>query len=134
MNALDIRGLSKTFSGHVVLHGVDLTVKVGEVHAPDPGATATVLDQELDLGNATAADKLNVRFVHQDLGLVNDLSITENIMLGRTYPRSGGIRINWKKARQVARDCLARTGPPIDVNRPVGEFGIAERTPNFLAS
>ena len=149
MNALDIRGLSKTFSGHVVLHGVDLTVRVGAVHAvvgqngsgkstlikilagyhaPDPGATATVLDQELDLGNATAADKLNVRFVHQDLGLVNDLSITENIMLGRTYPRSGGIRINWKKARQVARDCLARTGPPIDVNRPVGEFGIAERT------
>ncbi|MET3859406.1 ribose transport system ATP-binding protein [Dietzia sp. 2505] len=149
MNALDIRGLSKTFSGHVVLHGVDLTVKAGEVHAlvgqngsgkstlikvlagyhsPDRGATATVLDRELELGSAAAADRLNVRFVHQDLGLVNDLSITENIMLGRTYPKTAGVKINWGKARQIARDCLARTGPAIDVNRVVAEFGIAERT------
>ncbi|RZL23102.1 MAG: sugar ABC transporter ATP-binding protein [Rhodococcus sp. (in: high G+C Gram-positive bacteria)] len=149
MNALDIRGLSKTFSGHVVLHGVDLAVKVGEVHAlvgqngsgkstlikilagyhsPDRGAKATVLDRELELGSAAAADRLNVRFVHQDLGLVNDLSITENIMLGRLYPKRFGVKINWGKARQIARDCLARTGPPIDVNRSVGEFGIAERT------
>lgn len=149
MDALDIRGLSKTFSGHVVLHGVDLTVKSGEVHAlvgqngsgkstlikilagyhsPDRGATATVLGRELELGSAAAADRLNVRFVHQDLGLVNDLSITENIMLGRTYPKIAGIKISWGTARQIARDCIARTGPPIDVNRSVGEFGIAERT------
>ncbi|NYG59555.1 ribose transport system ATP-binding protein [Nocardioides daedukensis] len=149
MNALDIRGLSKTFSGHVVLNGVDLTVKAGEVHAvvgqngsgkstlikilagyhsPDRGATATVLGRDLELGSAAAADRLNVRFVHQDLGLMNDLSITENIMLGRTYPKVAGIKINWVKAKKIARDCLARTGPPIDVDRSVGEFGIAERT------
>ncbi len=149
MNALDIRGLSKTFSGHVVLHGVDHNGKVGVVHAqvgpngsgkstlikilagyhsPDRGATATVLDQDLELGSASAADRLNVRFVHQDLGLVNDLSITENIMLGRTYPKIAGVKINWGKAKQIARDCLARTGPPINVDRTVGEFGIAERT------
>lgn len=149
MNALDIRGLSKTFSGHVVLDGVDLTVKLGEVHAlvgqngsgkstlikvlagyhtPDPGATASVLGRELELGSAAAADRLNVRFVHQDLGLVNDLSITENIMLGRTYPKVAGVKVHWRKARQIARECIARTGPPIDVNRGVGEFGIAERT------
>src|SRR3546814_6636221 len=115
MNALDIRGLSKTFSGHVVLNGVDLTVKAGEVHAvvgqngsgkstlikilagyhsPDRGATASVLGRELELGSAAAADRLNVRFVHQDLGLMNDLSITENIMLGRTYPKVAGVKIN----------------------------------------
>ncbi|GAA4681239.1 sugar ABC transporter ATP-binding protein [Gordonia humi] len=149
MNALEIRGLSKTFSGHVVLDGVDLTVKAGEVHAlvgqngsgkstlikvlagyhaPDPGASASVLDNVLELGSAAAADRLNVRFVHQDLGLVNDLSIAENIMLGRTYPTLGGVKINWRAARQVAHDCLVRTGPAIDVNRKVGEFGIAERT------
>ena len=148
MNALEIRGLSKTFSGHVVLDGVDLTVKAGEVHAlvgqngsgkstlikilagyhqPDDGATAAVYGEPLQLGSAAAADKLNVRFVHQDLGLVNDLSITENIMLGRTYPRRG-LRIDWPRARQIAHDCLIKTGPPIDVNRVVGEFSIAERT------
>src|SRR3546814_2063693 len=69
MSALDIRGLSKTFSGHVVPNGVDLTVKAGEVHAvvgqngsgkstpikildgyhsPDRGATASVLGRELE--------------------------------------------------------------------------------------
>lgn len=149
MNALEIRGLSKTFSGHVVLDGVDLTVKAGEVHAlvgqngsgkstlikvlagyhaPDPGASASVRGRALDLGSASAADRLNIRFVHQDLGLVNDLSITENIMLGRTYPTIAGVKINWRAARQIAHDCIVRTGPAIDVTRKVGEFGIAERT------
>src|SRR3546814_18605215 len=59
---------------------------------------------------------------------MNDLSITENIMLGRTYPKVAGVKINWAKAKKIARDCLARTGPPIDVDRSVGEFGIADRT------
>ncbi|GAA4821090.1 sugar ABC transporter ATP-binding protein [Nocardioides caeni] len=149
MNALDIRGLSKTFSGHVVLHGVDLTVRRGEVHAlvgqngsgkstlikvlagyhaPDAGATAQVLGRELTLGSAAAADRLNIRFVHQDLGLANDLTLTENIMLGRRYPRRAGIAIDWPKARRIAHECISRTGPAIDVNRTVAEFGIAERT------
>ncbi|HEY5860956.1 MAG TPA: sugar ABC transporter ATP-binding protein, partial [Actinomycetota bacterium] len=66
--------------------------------------------------------------VHQDLGLVNDLSITENVMLGRRYPRRRGGAINWKAARAAARDVIGRAGSSLDVRRAIGELGIADRT------
>jgi ribose transport system ATP-binding protein len=69
-----------------------------------------------------------VRFVHQDLGLVNDLSITENIMLGRRYPRRRSGAIDWKASRAVARDVITRAGSSLDVRRTIGELGIADRT------
>jgi ribose transport system ATP-binding protein len=149
VSALEIHHLSKTFSGQTVLHDVSLSVAEGEVHSlvgqngsgkstlikvlagyhePDEGATATVHGQPLELGSAGEAHRLNVRFVHQDLGLVNDLSITENIMLGRRYPRRRGGAIDWKAARAAARDVIARAGSSLDVRRAIGELGIADRT------
>ena len=149
MSALEIHHLSKTFAGQVVLHDVGLTVAEGEVHSlvgqngsgkstlikvlagyhePDAGASATVHGEPLELGSSSDAHRLNVRFVHQDLGLVNDLSITENIMLGRRYPRRRGGAIDWKAARVAARDLITRAGSSLDVRRTIGELGIADRT------
>ena len=149
MSALEIHHLSKTFAGQVVLHDVGMTVAEGEVHSlvgqngsgkstlikvlagyhePDVGASATVHGEPLELGSSSDAHRLNVRFVHQDLGLVNDLSITENIMLGRRYPRRRGGAIDWKAARAVARDVITRAGSSLDVRRAIGELGIADRT------
>jgi ribose transport system ATP-binding protein len=148
-SALEIRNLSKTFSGQVVLDGVSMSVAEAEVHAlvgqngsgkstlikvlagyhqPDDGASAAVHGDPLELGSAADAHHRNIRFVHQDLGLVGDLSVTENIMLGRKYPRRWGGAIDWRAARALARDVIARTGQYLDVRRPVGELGIAERT------
>jgi len=149
VSALEIHHLSKTFSGQTVLRDVSMTVADGEVHSlvgqngsgkstlikvlagyhePDVGATATVRGEPLQLGSSSDAHRLNVRFVHQDLGLVNDLSITENIMLGRRYPRRRGGAIDWKAARAAARDVMTRAGSALDVRRAVGELGIADRT------
>ena len=149
MSALEIHHLSKTFAGQVVLHDVGMTVAEGEVHSlvgqngsgkstlikvlagyhePDAGASATVHGEPLELGSSSDAHRLNVRFVHQDLGLVNDLSITENIMLGRRYPRRRGGAIDWKAARVAARDVITRAGSSLDVRRTIGELGIADRT------
>lgn len=149
MLALSISDLSKTFAGHTVLHRVSLTVKKGEVHAlvgqngsgkstfikvlagyhsPDDGATAQVHGEPLDLGSAGDADRLNLRFVHQDLGLVDGLSITENVMLGRHYPRRSGVAIDWAAAHSAVDVAIRRTGPALDVHRPVGELGVSDRT------
>ena len=69
-----------------------------------------------------------VRFVHQDLGLVLDLSAVENLMLGRRYPKGFGGRIKWRDARRVARETMARAGLDIDVRTVVGDLGVADRT------
>jgi ribose transport system ATP-binding protein len=149
VSALEIHQLSKTFAGQTVLHDVTMTVAEGEVHSlvgqngsgkstlikvlagyhqPDEGASATVHGEPLELGSASDAHRLNVRFVHQDLGLVNELSVTENIMLGRHYPRRRGGAIDWKAARAAARAVMARAGSSLDVRRTIGELGIADRT------
>jgi ribose transport system ATP-binding protein len=146
--ALEIRNLSKTFSGQVVLDRVSLTVAEGEVHAlvgqngsgkstlikvlagyhePDPGATAEVHGQSLNLGSATDAHHKAIRFVHQDLGLVLELSAVENLMLGRQYPTRFG-KIRWRDARRLTAEMVRRAGLEIDVRTPVGEMGVADRT------
>jgi ribose transport system ATP-binding protein len=147
-DALEIVNLSKTFGGQVVLDRINFKVCEEEVHglvgqngsgkstlikvlagyhAPDPGATAQVHGRPLQIGSATDAHHKGVRFVHQDLGLVLELSAVENLMLGRQYPTSFG-RIRWRDARRVTSDLVARAGLDIDVRIPVGELGLADRT------
>ena len=149
VSALEIHHLSKTFAGQVVLHDVEhdrrrrggplprRPERLRQVDAHQgarrvPPARCRSIGhgarQPLELGSSGDAHRLNVRFVHQDLGLVNDLSITENIMLGRRYPRRRGGAIDWKAARAAARDVIARAGSSLDVRRSIGELGIADRT------
>jgi ribose transport system ATP-binding protein len=146
---LTISSLSKSFAGQLALDRVDLDVQQGEVHAlvgqngsgkstlikvlagyhqPDDGASATVHDAPLELGSAVAAHAAGIRFVHQDLGLVLELSGIENLMLGRSYPVGLGGRIRWSAAREQAQALVERAGLTIDVRRPVGELGLADRT------
>jgi ribose transport system ATP-binding protein len=149
VTVLTISNLSKSFAGQLALDRVDLEVAQGEVHAlvgqngsgkstlikvlagyhqPDEGASATLRGEALELGSATAAHRGGIRFVHQDLGMVLELSAVENLMLGRGYPRGFGGRIQWSKARDRARAMVERAGLDIDVRRPVGELGLADRT------
>jgi len=147
--AIEVRGLSKTFSGQTVLDNLDLLVDEGEIHAlvgqngsgkstlikvlagyhaPDPGATAEVFGTPLQLGSATDAFAHGLRFMHQDLGLVLGLSSVENLMLGRSYPTGVGGRIRWSEAKRITREAVRRADLDIDVRRPVGELGLADRT------
>jgi ribose transport system ATP-binding protein len=147
--ALTITGLSKTFPGQVALNGVDLTVEAGEVHAllgqngsgkstlvkilagyhqPDPGAHAEVAGRPFALGDAAAAREAGLRFVHQDLGLVDAASVLENLALGRGYATGLGRHIRWREQRRQAREAIERLGLDVDVRRAVGELDAADRT------
>jgi ribose transport system ATP-binding protein len=150
MPALEVTNLSKTFAGQVALDRVDLVVDEGSVHAlvgqngsgkstlikslagyhtPDPGGSASVHGRALDLGSANDAHDKGLRFVHQDLGLVQDLSVLENLMIGRTYPTAALGRIRWAKARRMATEILDQVGlGHLDVRAPLSELGAADRT------
>src|SRR5688500_13869297 len=91
---LDIRGLSKRFTGTLALDAVDFEVRAGEVHAllGENGAGKSTLIKVLagvhrpDGGETRlhgrlvepAAEKLPITFIHQDLGLVDTMSVAEN--------------------------------------------------------
>src|SRR3954468_12932375 len=103
--ALRIRNLSKTFPGQRALDAVDLEIAPGEIHAligqngsgkstvvkilagyhtPDDGASAEVNGVPFELGSSVAALNAGLRFVHQDLGLVETMTVSENFHMGDT--------------------------------------------------
>lgn len=155
-SVLEITGLSKTFPGQKALIDVDFEVRAGEVHAlvgqngsgkstlikclagyhePDLGATASVwqggptgrTETSFRLGDGRAAEAAGVRFVHQDLALVETLDAVENLALGEGYPTKART-IDWRQARRQARRELSELGYDFDVTTPIAELTAAERT------
>jgi ribose transport system ATP-binding protein len=139
--AVEIRGLTKRFLGTVALDGVDLTIGRGEIHAlvGENGAGKSTLIKilagihqpdggEIAVGGRRVnpyTESVPISFVHQDLGLVDELSIGENVALVAGFPRSGGL-ISWPKVWQQAERIYAGMGiEPPDPRAPVGTLSAA---------
>ena len=129
--AIEIRSLSKRFLSTLALDGVDLVINAGEIHAlvGENGAGKSTLikilagihnpdNGEIFVGGRRVkphAEPVPIAFVHQDLGLVDELSIGENVALVAGFPRSGGL-ISWPKVWQQAERIYA--GMAIDPPNP----------------
>jgi ribose transport system ATP-binding protein len=116
---LETRGLTKRFFGTLALNHLDFAVAPGEIHAlvGENGAGKSTLIKllagiyEPDAGSVLlngqlvtpATQRLPIAFVHQDLGLVEELSVGENVALVAGFPRRGGL-IGWTKVWQHARE------------------------------
>ncbi len=150
---LRVQGLSKTFAGTKALDDVSFDLHRGEVlavvgqngsgkstvvkilagvHKADPGGRVSVLDNEgRDAGHEALRALLH--FIHQDLGLIELLSTTENLDLARPL----GIRDLLPGRRRGEHDRAAalvrRTGAEIDVRLPIVLLSPAERTIVALA-
>ncbi|MDH4390757.1 MAG: ATP-binding cassette domain-containing protein [Aquabacterium sp.] len=68
-----------------------------------------------------------VAFIHQDLGLVDWMTVAENVALGLGYPRRWGL-IDWRAADTTARRVMARVGCDIDPRRRVFSLTRAEKS------
>ncbi len=145
---LTVTTLSKSFNGVRVLKDVSLTLKPGEIRAlvgqngcgkstlikilagfytPDDGGAVTIDGEELAFSNGSASEQAGLRFVHQDLGLVDSLDTVDNLALGKGYPSFKG-RISWRSERRRAREALHELGYDFDVTKPVADLAMSERT------
>jgi ribose transport system ATP-binding protein len=145
--ALDVRSLSKQFAEHRVLDDVSMTLRRGQVHvllgqngsgkstlikvlagvySPDGLASATVYGRKFDVGSALSARQAGLRFVHQDLGLIPQLSVAANMTLNQ--PTGSRYWTSGRQARAWAGRRLAGLEIDIDPARPVRELSSAERT------
>jgi len=151
---LRLERLSKTFGGTRALRDVTLEIAPGEVHAlvgqngcgkstliktlagyhaPDPGALAWLDGERFELsGVGDRHDRL--RFVHQDLGLVTELSAVDNLALSRGYARTRLGSIDWAQQERTARALIGRFGMDIDVHRPLKEATPVECTVVAIAA
>jgi ribose transport system ATP-binding protein len=139
--AIEIRGLTKRFLSTLALDGVDLTIMPAEIHAlvGENGAGKSTLIKVLaglyqpDAGAIFMSgrpvhphsESVPIAFVHQDLGLVDELSIGENVALVAGFPRSGGL-ISWSKVwRQAEQIYAGMAVDPPNPRAPVGSLSAA---------
>ena len=88
----------------------------------------------LRLGDGKAAANAGIRFVHQDLGLVDTFNAVENISMGVGYTKRFAGSIDWKADRKRAQEGLESLGfPDIDVNIPVGLLAPSQKTAVAIA-
>jgi len=118
---LEVRNVSKLFGGTQALDDVGLEVNAGEIVAllGENGAGKSTLIKilasvySLDQGtvryrgrDATQSlRRLPIAFIHQDLGLIDWMTVAENICLTLGYPRRLGM-IDWPAARRRAKAAL----------------------------
>lgn len=127
---LSIRHASKAYNGIPALIDASLELQAGEVHAlmGENGAGKSTLIRLL--AGATPPDSFEVylngeplhitdphraydyglRFIHQELNVVPQLSVAENIYISAQYPSVGGLLVNWQRLNQAAKAALGRLG------------------------
>lgn len=142
---LQMTGIAKAFSGVRALASVDLTVGRGEVHAllgengagkstllkilsgaqrPD-GGTIRFEGREVALPSPQAAQRLGISTIYQEFTLIPDLSIAENVFIGRE-PGRGGL-VDWRRMAAEARTLCLRVGLGRDPRTPTRELSVAEQ-------
>jgi simple sugar transport system ATP-binding protein len=140
---LRMSGIGKQFPGVRALDGVDLRLLPGQVHAlmGENGAGKSTLikvltgvhpadtgDIELAgrsvvFGSPLEARQAGISTVYQEVNLCTNLSVAENILIGREPRRLG--RIDWKRMRARARELLARLELDLDVSAPLSSYSLA---------
>lgn len=138
-----IRGLGKRFGGTVALDGVGLDVHGGSVLAllgPNGAGKSTLIKvlagvHRADAGEVTVAGhplgsdaaRRTMSFIHQDLGLVEWMTVAENIALGTGYPRRRGL-ISWRETRRNCAEALRIVGGHLDADARIADLAPAERS------
>lgn len=140
---LSAQGVVKAFPGIKALNGVDFNLRRGEIHAllGENGAGKSTLIKVLtgvysrDGGEILLegkpihpsgtghAQRLGISTVYQEVNLVPNLSVAQNLYLGRE-PKRWGL-IDWRSMYRQARDLLAGYDLDIDVTLPVSRYSVA---------
>jgi rhamnose transport system ATP-binding protein len=142
---VELHGIAKQFGPVEVLTDIDLELHGGRIHSlagengagkstlvkilagiyrPDSGEI--LLDgQPVTMHGAADARRHGIAVIHQHPAMFPDLSVAENIFVGR-QPRRGA-RIDWAAMQATAEELLQRLRMQIDVRLPVKAISIAER-------
>lgn len=144
---LEMRHITKEFTGVKALDDVNLTVRKGEVHAicGENGAGKSTLmkvlsgvwphgtydgeivyeGEKVTFRNIKDSEKAGIVIIHQELALSPFLSVAENIFLGSEIQKHG--IIDWDETNDRARLLLAEVGLDVDPNTLVMDLGVGKQ-------
>ena len=138
-----MRGICKYFPGVRALENVDFTLHSGEVHAlvGENGAGKSTLikvltgvhakdggkiameGRPISPSSPLEAMKCGISTVYQEVNLCPNLSVAENIFIGREPKKAGGI--DWKTINRRAAELLTTLNLNIDVTKTLGSYSVA---------
>lgn len=143
---LELRDVSKSFGGVAALTSADLMVDAGSIHAlvGENGAGKSTLvkivsglyhrdsgvfrfdGRDADFGSTAEAKAEGIAVIYQEPTLFPDLSVVENIFMGR-QPLGPGRRIDRGAMHAEANELFERLGVPLDPDRPARGLSIADQ-------
>lgn len=141
---IELRDLGKIFPGIKALDGVSFTMRAGEIVAVagENGAGKSTLvkclsgiytpdEGEILVGGvpfrpASSSEATHISVIHQHFSLAPDLTVTENMFLGRE-PRLMGVLIDRRRMRRESVRVLAELGLEIDPDRVLGTLTVGEQ-------
>lgn len=143
--ALELLGIQKAYGAIEVLHGVDLRVRAGSIHAllgangagkstllkiamgatPATAGRVLVNGRERHFGSPLEARRAGIGMVFQERSLVPDLSAADNIFLGGEIRRAG--LVDGRAERREARRIFEQLGVRIPPRVPICQLGIADQ-------
>jgi ribose transport system ATP-binding protein len=143
---LDLSGVSKGFPGVQALDDVRLELRRGEVlalvgengagkstlmkllagiYTPDAG-TFRLNGEEFSIEGPRHAQELGIAIIHQEFNLMPDLTVAQNIFIGRE-PRSGGVFLDDRALNRSAEELFDRLGLTIDPTERVEHLTVARQ-------
>ena len=145
-NFLDLHAITKRFGGVVALRNVALSLPAGEVHClvgengsgkstlikiiagvlrPEPEGRIVIEGREYPHLNPVQSTACGIQVIYQDLSLFPNLTVAENIAVGRHLgpPRL----VHWRTVRATAETAMARIGASLDPFARVEDLSIASR-------
>ena len=144
---LVVEGVSKEFPGVKALQNVRIDLRPGEVHAlvgengagkstlmkilsgiytKDSG-TVTYKGEHVNVSGPLEAQQLGISIIHQEINLMPDLTVAQNIFIGREPKRLGKMFLNDRKINKDAQELLDQLGLPLDPKQMVGDLTVARQ-------
>lgn len=143
---LELKKISKSFSGVEVLHEVSFSLRPGEVHAllgengagkstlvkiitgvyqPD-GGEIFLNDELVHFSDTHQSRQAGIAAIYQELTLFPDLNVAENIFVGRQPVTLGG-RVDWRRLYAEAGKLLESLGVHLDLKQKARNLSIAQQ-------
>ncbi|WP_449620727.1 sugar ABC transporter ATP-binding protein [Robertmurraya sp. Marseille-Q9965] len=140
---LEMKEITKLFPGVRALTNVNFRLFPGEVHSlmgengagkstliktltgvyPIDGGTITFEGSQVNITSPLEAQEMGISTVYQEVNLCPNLSVMENIFIGRELMKNG--RINWKEMKRQAKNLTERLNLSIDVTKPLSTYSVA---------